>query len=256
MHPILYYILFFIALGGIGMAIANRKVGVTVRRQRWIKYFTYILFTGLVLLSIFLHFFNWLSLFIVAVAFFELVKVNLAEPSLSKIKIVFSILVFIILASGFILFARTFNYSFLLFIYFQVQVFDGFCQITGQLFGKKRLAPKISPSKTVEGLVGGWLCCVIAGCLAANWLETSSAFYAGVFGLIAGIFTGLTSFSGDLLASYYKRKAQVKDYSNWLPGQGGFLDRFDSLLMTGAVYYLLYIIFFKDTFHGFINIAE
>ncbi|HVG41101.1 MAG TPA: phosphatidate cytidylyltransferase, partial [Chitinophagaceae bacterium] len=52
--------------------------------------------------------------------------------------------------------------------------------------------------------------------------------------------TALFSLTGDLWASYYKRKIKIKDYSNLLPGQGGFLDRFDSLLITGAFYFILY----------------
>jgi phosphatidate cytidylyltransferase len=157
-------------------------------------------------------------------------------------------LLFSFIATGFMLFIDGFNYSFLLFIYFQVLVFDGFCQITGQIFGKHQLAPQISAAKTVEGLAGGWLFCLIAAMLAANWISISLP-----VAILYGILTGLSSFAGDMLASWYKRKVNVKDYSNWLPGQGGFLDRFDSFLMTGSVYYLLYITIFKDRFGLFVN---
>ena len=84
--------------------------------------------------------------------------------------------------------------------------------------------------------------------LAANWISISLP-----VAILYGILTGLSSFAGDMLASWYKRKVNVKDYSNWLPGQGGFLDRFDSFLMTGSVYYLLYITIFKDRFSPFVN---
>ncbi len=84
--------------------------------------------------------------------------------------------------------------------------------------------------------------------LLPNWISISLP-----VAVLYGILTGLSSFAGDMLASWYKRKVNVKDYSNWLPGQGGFLDRFDSFLMTGLIYYLLYITIFKDRFSAFVN---
>lgn len=111
--------------------------------------------------------------------------------------------------------------------------------------------PKISPAKTWEGLAGGWIFCVIAAILAAGWLKTG--YVTVYFGLVCGMITGFVSLCGDLLASYYKRKVKIKDYSNWLLGQGGFLDRFDSFLVTGAVYYFLYIVIFREEGSGFIK---
>ncbi|MDP4262257.1 MAG: phosphatidate cytidylyltransferase [Bacteroidota bacterium] len=252
MDRVIYYTIFFIVLGGIGMAVANRKAETVVRRQRWTKYFMYILITGTVITSIFLHFFYCLSWIIVLAAAIELGKVNIPRH-VKRSTAILSFGVFLPVATGFICFAKTFNEPFLLFIYFQVLVFDGFCQVTGQLFGRHPLAPKISPTKTWEGLAGGWWCCMIAAILAAGWLKMG--FVAIYFGLLCGVLTGLVSLWGDLLASFYKRKVQVKDYSNWLPGQGGFLDRFDSFLLTGAVYYWVYILIFKEGFSEFIKQA-
>jgi phosphatidate cytidylyltransferase len=248
MHPIVYYIIFFLAIGAVGMVIANKKADPAVRRKGWLKYFTYIIFTGAVILGIFYIHFVWVAGIIAAACLIELFKVNFSKPALSIFQNRISLFVFLAIASGFTLFAGSFNSSFLLFIYFQILVFDGFCQITGQLFGKHQLIPEISPAKTAEGLMGGWLCCIIAAMMAANWVYLSLP-EAALYGLL----TGFTSFCGDLLASWYKRKMNVKDYSNWLPGQGGFLDRFDSFLFTGAVYYLLYVLIFKDRFIDFIK---
>lgn len=248
MHPIVYYIIIFLVIGAIGMSIANKKADSKVKGQRWLKYFTYIFITGVVVLGIFYNFISLVSLAIVVASSFELFKVNFLQNKVSILQGALSILVFAIIATGFILFIRQFHSSFLLFIYFQVLVFDGFCQITGQIFGKHRLAPQISAAKTVEGLAGGWLFCLIAAMLAANWVNISLT-----DAILYGILTGLCSFAGDMLASWYKRKVNVKDYSNWLPGQGGFLDRFDSFLMTGLLYYLLYITIFKDRFSAFVN---
>ena len=178
----------------------------------------------------------------------ELVKVNFSKPPKPFTNIILSQLILLIMATGFILFSFSFQNSFLLFIYFQVLVFDGFCQITGQLFGKHALVPAISPTKTWEGLAGGWVCCVIAAMLAANWISLPVS-----TSVVFGVLTGATSFIGDILASFYKRITGIKDYSNWLPGQGGFLDRFDSLLCSAAVYYLLYITTFKQGFDSLIK---
>jgi phosphatidate cytidylyltransferase len=240
MHPIIYYIILFLAVGAAGMAVANRKVENTVRQQRWLKYFTYILFTGLVVAAIFYNFFYAVAFFIVLAAVLELLIVNFSKPAKPVSHISFSLLILFISATGFIFFAKAFHYSFLLFIYFQVLVFDGFCQITGQLFGKTQLVPAISPAKTAEGLAGGWIFCIGAAMMAANWVSLQ-LYIAALYGLL----TGLTCLIGDLLASYYKRKVGIKDYSNWLPGQGGFLDRFDSFIVTAAVYFLLYITLIK-----------
>lgn len=245
MHPIVYYILIFLAVGAMGMSIANKHAESKVRRQRWLKYFTYIIFTGAVVLGIFYNFIIWVAGVIVAASIIELVKVNVSKPGYRP---VLSILIFATIAAGFIFFTNTFQYSFLLFVYFQVLVFDGFCQITGQLFGKHQLAPSVSVAKTVEGLIGGWIFCLVAAVMSANWVNISLP-----VALLFGLLTGLTSFTGDMLASWYKRKVVIKDYSNWLPGQGGFLDRFDSFLMTGMIYYFLFGIIFKDKFSGFIN---
>jgi phosphatidate cytidylyltransferase len=245
MHPIVYYILIFLAIGAVGMAIANKKAKPEIRRQRWLKYFTYIIFTGAVVLGIFYNFIVWVAVIIALASLIELIKVNLTKP---LNKIISPILIFAFIAIGFISFAKTFQYSFLLFIYFQVLIFDGFCQITGQLFGKHQLAPAISAAKTIEGLIGGWLFCLIAAVMAASWMNISLP-----VALLFGLLTGFSSFTGDMLASWYKRKVSVKDYSNWLPGQGGFLDRFDSFLVSGAVYFLLFGIIFKEQFASFIN---
>jgi phosphatidate cytidylyltransferase len=233
MHPVIWYIFFFLAIGAIGMAWGSRKASPEIRKQRWLKYFAYIFITGVVVLGIFWHFFPWVAAIIVAGAMTELWKVNTAATNKSLTRTIRSVFVLAVVSAGFIFFSISFHYSFLIFIYFQVMVFDGFCQITGQLIGRRPLAPSISPAKTREGLLGGWLFCIGVSAASANWIELP--FYKGaVFGLL----TGATSFAGDITASWYKRKVCVKDYSNWLPGQGGFLDRFDSFLVTGFIYWL------------------
>jgi phosphatidate cytidylyltransferase len=238
MHPIVYYALFFAIIGAIGMAIANRKATKEISKKRWLKYFVYILITITIITSIGYNFFFWISLIIVLASLIEMIINN--RRNSKALQALLSFTVFLIIAIGFLLYSRAFSWPFLLFIYFQVFIFDAFCQITGQLWGKHLLAPSISPTKTIEGLAGGWICCILAAILGGSWIKANIS-EAALFGLL----TGFASVCGDLSASYYKRKLKIKDYSNWLPGQGGFLDRFDSLLVVGFFYYLLYILFLK-----------
>src|SRR5882724_589794 len=134
MYRVIYYITVFIVISGIGMAVANRKEVAVVRRQRWLKYVMYIFITGVVIASIFFHFFPWIAALIILASWLELYKVNRrAEVKRSTTNL--SWITFLPVAVAFLFFAGTFNEPFLLFIYFQVLIFDGFCQITGQLFG-------------------------------------------------------------------------------------------------------------------------
>lgn len=225
-------IIFFIIIGGVGMYVGNRKVAPAIAKQRWIKYVVYILITSFVVLSIWFHFFLPVAVFIVFAGYFELAKtIRLTKKSW------LAIVIYSIIVSGFIFYAWKLEREFQFFIYLQILSFDAFSQVTGQLIGKKAIAPKISPTKTVEGFLGGVFFSVLASCLTSSWMQLS-LLEAIAFGLL----TALIGFTGDLLASFYKRIAGIEDYSNLLPGQGGFLDRFDSFVMAAFFYSLLYLI--------------
>lgn len=105
---------------------------------------------------------------------------------------------------------------------------------TGRLFGRRPLAPRLSPKKTREGAVGGFVIAPIVLVLAGRYLlpQAASASLAGMGVLIvaAGIF-------GDLFESMLKRAADVKDSAAFIPGHGGVLDRIDALLFAAPVFY-------------------
>lgn len=104
----------------------------------------------------------------------------------------------------------------------------------GRLLGRRPLAPKLSPGKTVEGAVAGLGASLAAASLVATgWLPGLGPVRAGGLGLLLG----MVGQAGDLFESGLKRAAGVKDASGLLPGHGGVLDRIDGLLFAGAVLY-------------------
>ena len=120
---------------------------------------------------------------------------------------------------------------------------DTAAYFAGRAFGKHKLAPKVSPKKTVEGLIGGVLSSVIilqlvgliftygiyGGERQANWL---SLFIIGFFGAFVSVL-------GDLSFSLIKRSCHIKDFGSVIPGHGGILDRFDSVIFTAPFVYMV-----------------
>lgn len=110
-------------------------------------------------------------------------------------------------------------------------VADSGAYFTGRAFGRHKLAPAISPKKTVEGAIGGLLLTAVAALLVGPLLVGIRPWQGFIFGIVMAI----TAIGGDLVMSAVKRFAGFKDSSNLLPGHGGFLDRFDSLYLSGPV---------------------
>jgi len=107
--------------------------------------------------------------------------------------------------------------------------------VAGLAFGRRKLAPTISPGKTVEGFIGSILVAVLTGVLL-TWILPGLGQPWWV-GAILGLLLALVGTMGDLTESLIKRDLGVKDISTWLPGHGGFLDRLDSMLPAAAVVY-------------------
>lgn len=111
----------------------------------------------------------------------------------------------------------------------------------GNAFGRRRLLPRVSPSKSVEGAVGGVVVSLVISLIArATFVPVLSLVDALVLGLLAPFFAIL----GDLVESLMKRDVHVKDTSHALPGHGGMLDRFDSVLFVAPLiyYYLRFLV--------------
>ena len=112
---------------------------------------------------------------------------------------------------------------------------DSGAYLVGRRFGKRKLSPRISPGKTVEGYVGGIVAAVLAG-LAIGWFAPFGLW----IGLAGGVLVGSLSVLGDLIESMFKRQANVKDSGHLIPGHGGIFDRIDSLLWAGVLVYHLH----------------
>ncbi|MGB6873503.1 MAG: phosphatidate cytidylyltransferase [Dehalococcoidia bacterium] len=115
----------------------------------------------------------------------------------------------------------------------------------GRARGKHKLAPAISASKTWEGAIGGLICAILGAMVIATVLNLISPFTFKYWQIILlGFLIGLFAQLGDLVESLLKRNMGVKESGNLLPGHGGILDRFDSLIFVGAVvyYYVIWVV--------------
>ncbi|WP_329023764.1 phosphatidate cytidylyltransferase [Streptomyces sp. NBC_00690] len=110
----------------------------------------------------------------------------------------------------------------------------------GWRFGKNKLAPRISPGKTREGLLGAVGFAMVAGALCMQFLVDGGAWWQG---LLLGLAVAVSATLGDLGESMIKRDLGIKDMGTLLPGHGGIMDRLDSLLPTAPVVWLLLVLF-------------
>ncbi|MBS4761866.1 phosphatidate cytidylyltransferase [Carnobacteriaceae bacterium zg-ZUI252] len=127
----------------------------------------------------------------------------------------------------------------MIFILLAIYLTDTGAYFVGRSFGKRKLAPYISPNKSVEGAIGGTF---IATCLASSMMLFIKPFNIGVFEtILLAFFVSVAGQMGDLVESALKRFYGVKDSGTILPGHGGVLDRFDSILF-GVVACQLFLV--------------
>jgi phosphatidate cytidylyltransferase len=223
-------ILVYYLLGTIGIYFINRRKEAAVRKKAWIKHITYFAVTNIVFFSIPFNplFFRIIAVIVIIAGVNELLKLYRESGYKHGSFFYAAILIFALFSAGFFFFSLMDKWL-ILFSFLILSIFDGFSQITGQLLGKKKLFPSVSPNKTVEGLIGGTIIAVLSALVFENLIGATSL-KALFIALIISVF----AFAGDALKSIYKRKYNVKDFSNLIPGHGGFLDRFDSLIATGT----------------------
>ena len=139
-------------------------------------------------------------------------------------------ILFVGLSFNLIVITRNFDISYIIYLLLITTITDTFALITGMLIGKHKLCPDISPKKTIEGLIGGMLMGTFVA--TAFYYTVISSSISLVFLIIITAILCLVGQLGDLVFSSIKRYYGVKDFSNLIPGHGGILDRFDSLIFV------------------------
>jgi phosphatidate cytidylyltransferase len=120
----------------------------------------------------------------------------------------------------------------MLFLFILTWTFDTFAYLIGSKFGKHKILPSVSPKKSWEGFVGGFIFTIIISYFTYKHFDFLK------FPLIISIILPFTATIGDFIESYYKRKAGVKDSGNFIPGHGGMLDRMDAFMISIPIFYI------------------
>jgi len=136
-------------------------------------------------------------------------------------------------------FYKTYDTLILLYVFILMWVNDSFAFLYGKNFGKQKLFERISPKKTVEGFLAGFICTIITAIIISYFHDNLSLYNWIIIAILVSVFGTL----GDLIQSKFKRKALVKDSGKILPGHGGVFDRMDSIIFSSTfVYAFLFII--------------
>jgi phosphatidate cytidylyltransferase len=175
-------------------------------------------------------YFILLSLILFPVEFFRREKRSTMNPSLSFFGFVYITFPFVLMYE----LGKRYEYVFLLFLL--IWAGDIFAYFGGRKFGKTRFT-KISPNKTVEGLISGFIFTIITSIIFHfGFRETITL----TDSIITGVLIGILGPAGDLFESFLKRYTGIKDSSGIIPGHGGVLDRFDSLIFALPVVYIYF----------------
>jgi phosphatidate cytidylyltransferase len=219
-------------VGALLMVLSNQTISAQVARERWKKLAVYFLIVHLAVAcaaagtaTIFLF-----VVLIVVTGAFELGRASAYPGFGSHRNIMFTWFIYAMVAAATVATTLMLSPTEWLLVYLLVATFDGMSQVVGQLLGRHLLAPRISPGKTVEGAIGGLAATLVVGIIFRElvWPHAGAA-------LLLAASISLAGLTGDLAASWVKRKAGIKDYGTKLPGQGGVLDRFDSFLAASTV---------------------
>lgn len=223
-------ILSYFILGGVGFYFINRRKPKEIAKASYTKYISYFFIINIIFFSITIEpsYFQYLATLIIGMGVIELLHLFIKSRYQQKLFFTLSLVVYAILSFGFYNFSKLPSEE-ILFAFLILSIFDSFSQITGQLWGRTKLLPSISPNKTLGGSIGGSIVATISAVLLRDLVSIS---IIQLLLLTVGII--ILAFLGDIAASLYKRKFNVKDYNKLIPGHGGFLDRFDSLIAGGA----------------------
>lgn len=185
------------------------------------------------------------AMYIYIVAVFAVYMLNMETIKLKDISVTFFLTVYVAFMFGHLIQVRNMYNGHLLvwLIFIGAFITDTAALFGGKFFGKHKLCPKLSPKKTIEGSISG-----VIGCVAATLIYCLICRIGfGVFphygqAILIAFGASIVSQIGDLAASCIKRQFGIKDYGKIMPGHGGVMDRFDSILFVAPfVYYMLLI---------------
>jgi phosphatidate cytidylyltransferase len=212
------------ALGAVVMAAGSRRVSRDAARARWYKLAVYFVIVQVVLGAAALGR-PWVLALLTVILAAGVRELADAWGQMPRPRPVIVWPAFLAIAAAALWNTARLPPTAFAFVFLATAAADGFAQVVGQWLGRRPLAPKVSPAKTLEGFLGGLCAAGSVASFACVLVERSPWEAAGI-----GVLIGIAGLAGDLSASWIKRRAGLKDYSSALPGQGGFLDRFDSLL--------------------------
>lgn len=180
---------------------------------------------------------NLFLLIFITIIILNSIKLIYSKYSLIDISITLYGLVYIpFLLSHILLITKQANSIVIWLIFITAWGTDTFAYFSGYFFGRKKLCPSISPKKTVEGAIGGIIGSLFISLIFGYLFLKDYLLAVALIGIIGSIIAQI----GDLSASLIKRYTGIKDFGNLIPGHGGILDRFDSILFTAPiVYYIL-----------------
>lgn len=215
------------AVGAVGLAFASRQDTRDRLRQRWLKFAVYL---GVVYGMVFAYGAGRVvaSALVGAITVGGLIELSRAVSRFTHVLMTAVLFLYLACAAAWLALTWTSLPGESMWIYLTVAAFDGFSQVSGQLFGKRAIAPRVSPGKTAEGVAGGLVGAILIGMALRGGADPFRTTIWCTMLSLAGL-------AGDLAASWVKRRVGWKDFSKVLPGHGGILDRFDSMLGAAPI---------------------
>ena len=195
------------------------------------------------------HTYFMISVIMMLIALLFVYVFSFPKYSANQVMTTYFCLIYAPVMLSFIFLTRQLSYGIYLvwMIFISSWISDTCAYLVGVMIGKHKLAPELSPKKSIEGSLGGVLGSAIVGALFGYFL-LDKAFGGSTFGITLFIIGGIGSVIsqvGDLAASAIKRNHDIKDYGHLIPGHGGIMDRFDSVIFTAPMVYFLIILFLK-----------
>jgi phosphatidate cytidylyltransferase len=205
-----------------------------------------ILYSVIILMNINLSSEKILGIVLISVMFLFIVPLyflfNKKENTISGIGVTFTGFIYVSLSFFVLVLLRNMEdgFYYMVLTFASIWICDSVAYFIGRKYGKHKLMPSVSPKKSIEGAITGFVASSVFFMLMSSYFfQELSLTICIVLGIIIGIFGQI----GDLVESKLKRDADVKDSSNLIPGHGGILDRFDSIIFVVPFVYVIILIY-------------